>query len=102
MPVIEGFLVLGKNGYRQAVRIKADPLGAGKKLPRPCNGFLFEIVANRKIAQHLKKRMMSARFANILDVVGADAFLRICNPRVFRYNPTVKVCLKRRHTCIDP
>jgi len=54
--------------------------------PRPGDGFLLEIIAEGKIAEHFEKGMMTGGNADIFQVVvlsaGARAFLAGCRPGV--------------------
>ena len=58
----------------------AIPLWRGDQLPGEGNSVLLEIIAKRKIAQHLKKSVMAVREAYILKVImltaGPHALLR--------------------------
>ena len=64
--------------------------------------FFFEIIADGEVAEHFEERMVTARFADILDIIRADTFLRVRNPRIVRLDTSVKISFKRRHTRIDP
>ena len=52
----------------------------GQEVPRIVNGLFLEIITEGKITQHLKKRVMARRIADIVEVImlpaGAHAFLR--------------------------
>ena len=63
-----------KNGYCQAVLVKAEFLG--NELVCPCDGFFFEIVAKAPVAEHFEKSAVPV-VADLIDVLGAHAFLRI-------------------------
>lgn len=45
---------------------------------------------------------MAARLADILNIVGPDTFLRVCNSRIVRLYAAVKIGLQRSHTRINP
>ncbi|MNI04731.1 hypothetical protein D3C73_576610 [compost metagenome] len=102
IPQLERFFVLSIYRYGNTVRIKADPLLAGQELPSPGNRFFLEVVTDGEVAQHLKKRMVAARFAHILDIVGTNAFLGVGQTRILRNFPAVKISLQRCHPGIDP
>src|SRR5262249_48107427 len=57
----------------------SEPFRRSEKLPGVGDGFLLEIIAEGKIAQHFKKSVMSFGEADVLEVVvlaaGTDAFL---------------------------
>ena len=96
------FFVFRMNGHRQPLRIEPDPAAVGQKLPRPGDRLFLEIVADRKIAEHFEKRMVTARLADVFDVVGAQAFLHVGDTRVVRLDPAVEIRLERRHPGVDP
>ena len=70
-----GRLVAREDGRIEAIRLKADPLGAGQEFPCPGNGFLLEVIAEGEVAQHLKIRAVAGRMADVFNVAGADALL---------------------------
>jgi len=75
-----------EHGKREALLGQAKVFGAGQKLPAPRDHLFFEVVAQRPVAQHLKKREM-AEIAHIVDIASAHALLNIGKPgagRVFR------------------
>ena len=53
------------------------------QLPGVGDGVFFEVVAERKIAQHLEERVMAVGESDVFEIVmfaaGADAFLRGCS-----------------------
>ena len=68
-PDIEGFTVLGINGYSQAVSRKAEPVFGGKKLPGKGNGIFLEVVTEAEVAKHFKERMVAGSIANVIEVI---------------------------------
>jgi len=102
MPDFVGFLVFRVDRHRQPVRIETEPLSVGQELPAPRDRFFLEIVPDRKIAQHLEKRMVPPGFPHVFDVVGADAFLHVGDARVVRFDAPVEIRLQRRHAGVDP
>ena len=77
-PYIIGFIVVMKDGYGQAVFGQAEFFG--DQFPGPGNGIVFEIVAEREVAEHFKKRVVADGIADVVKVVvfaaGTDGFLR--------------------------
>ena len=72
-PDIVGLVIAFVYGRIESLGIQADPLG--QELPCPRDRLFFEIVAKREIAQHLEEGAVSGRFADVLQVAGADALL---------------------------
>ena len=95
IPNLESFLVFRMNRHRDTIRIKADPLGIRQKFPSPGNGFFLEIIADREIAEHFEESMMAACFPDILDIIGANTFLSIGDPRIIRNLASVKIRLSK-------
>jgi len=58
---------------------QAQILGAGEKLPAPGDHFFFKIVAQRPVAQHLKKGKV-AEIAHIVNIAGTHTLLHIGQP----------------------
>src|SRR5216684_3068196 len=75
-----------KNGDVQLVFVDAKPFGRSDQFPGVGDGFLLEIIAKGKIAEHLEKRVVPLRKSHIFQVVvlpaRAHAFLRRGRPRV--------------------
>ena len=67
------------NGGIKALRRKFPD--ADDEFPRPINRFLFEIIAEAPVAEHLKKGVVVGVEADVVEVVvlaaGADALLRV-------------------------
>ena len=68
-------LAAGEHRGVQAVRLQADPLGAGEELPRPGDRLMLEVVAEREVAEHLKEGAVARGLADVLDIGRADALL---------------------------
>ena len=68
--------------YRHPDAVGRDAQPHGRKLPGHADGVLLEIVAERKVAQHLEEGVVPGRHTHVLDVVGANAFLGGRRPRV--------------------
>ena len=84
LPQLLGIVVLAKDGEIQLVLRQAVLLG--DQLPGVRDGFALEIIAEGEIAQHLEKRVMTPRVADVVQIVvlaaGAHAFLRRRRARV--------------------
>ena len=99
MPNISGFVVLLINRYIELVFRDFQHLS--KKLPGPGNRFFFEIIAERKVAQHFKESAVPTGFADIINIARADALLTGCHSFPGRNFLTGKISLQRRHTAVD-
>ena len=68
-----------ENGYVKLLHGNSEPLRRRDQLPREGDRFLFEVVAEREIAQHLEKGMVAVGEPHVFQVVvlaaGAHAFL---------------------------
>ena len=73
VPDLESLVVIQVDGGIQAVFLQAHHLG--QKLPAERNGFLFEVVAEGEVAQHLKIGAVAVGLADVFDIAGADALL---------------------------
>jgi hypothetical protein len=78
LPEIEGLVVIDIN--RDHELIGRHAIFLGHQPPGQLDGALLEIVAERKIAEHLEEGVVACGVADIVEVVvlaaGADAFLR--------------------------
>ena len=75
LPKVVGFVVVFVDGDRQPIGVEAKPVSAGEELPGPGDGFLFEVVAEREVAEHLEGGVVVGGDADVFDVVGAEALL---------------------------
>ncbi len=73
LPDAPCFVVVLVNGRPELIRGHAEDLG--DVFPAPDDGFFLEIVAKRKVAEHLEERAMAGREADLLDIDGAHALL---------------------------
>ena len=73
--VRRGRLAAGEHRGVQAVRLQADPLGAGEELPRPGDCLMLEVVAEREVAEHLKEGAVARGVTDVVNVARADALL---------------------------
>ena len=73
LPNLDGLVVVFEDGEvealcRQAQHLSAELVGPGAHL-------LLEVFAEAEVAQHLEEAQVAASAADVVDVVGADAFL---------------------------
>jgi hypothetical protein len=59
----------------QPVRVDAQPLLVGQKLPGPVDRLALEVIAEAEVAQHLEERVVIGGAADVVDVAGAEALL---------------------------
>ncbi len=90
------------------VQIDRDPELVHRKLqhlraefPCPRRGLVLKIIAERKVAQHLKKRAVAVGNADIFNVAGADALLAGRHALARRRYLAGKVLFHRRHAGVD-
>ena len=73
-----------------------------QQFPRPANGFFFEVVAKRPVAQHLEHRMVIGVSPYLFEVVVltryAQTFLSIYHACVFRFSIAEEKLFKLVHT----
>ena len=99
MPDFISFVVVRVNGYPKFIGRQFQLFG--QKLPAPGDNFLFEIIAEGKIAQHFKISMVARSAAYIFNIAGAHAFLASGDTRRRRFHLAGKKRFKRRHACAD-
>ena len=94
-------LISGKDGRIEPVGLETDPLGAREEFPRPGNGFLLKIVAEREVAQHFEIRAVTRGVADVFNITRADALLAgrhaVARGLFLAREPR----LHRRHTGVD-
>ena len=73
----------------------------GDELPGPGGRLMLEIVAERKVAQHLEKGAVPGGLADLLDVGGAHALLAGGDALARRRSLPEKIFLHRRHAGVD-
>ena len=79
-PFVEGFFVegsifiTGKDSECQTVQRDVQPAFVGQEVEAVADGFHFEVVAQRPVAQHFKEGQMH-RISHFLNVAGPDTFL---------------------------
>ena len=101
-PVVGGFVVARdiafalKHGERKLVLVETEVLRAGQELPAPSDHFLFEIVAQRPVAQHLEERQVG-RVAHLVDIARADALLHVGQARAGRMLAAQQIRNERVH-----
>jgi len=81
--IARGVLVAFKAGKIQQVRVDAEPVLASQEFPGKRNRFLFKVVAQRPVAEHLEKRAVR-RVAYFVDIASPDAFLHVNQTRSLR------------------
>ena len=101
MPEVPRFVVILIDGGIEPIRIQADPLGRGQKLPGPGDGFLLEIIAEGEVAQHLEEGAVAGGDAHPLDIRRADALLAGGDAFAGRGDLAREVLLHRRHARVD-
>ncbi len=77
--------------------LRIDAVNRRTELPSPLDRLLLEVIAKRKVAEHLEKRVMPCRAAHVLDVIGANAFLGAGGSRRGPLLLAQKNGLKRQH-----
>ena len=100
-PDVERLVVLFIHGRVQPLGVEADPVRARQELPRPCDGFMLEVVAEGEVAEHLKIRAVARGLADVLDIAGADALLAGADAMARRLLVALEVGLHRRHAGVD-
>ena len=73
IPDAEGFIILKIDRWIKSVFFKSKHFC--QKFPRPVNRLMLEIIPKGKITKHFKKRKMSCRLSDILDISRPDTFL---------------------------
>ncbi len=66
-PNLVGLVVFAENRHVELVAGNGEFLG--DKLPRPGNGLLLEVVAERKVAEHLEEGVVAGGAADLFEVV---------------------------------
>ena len=94
----------GENRYIQFVLLNPKPLLRRNQLPCIRNGFFLEVIAERKISQHLEKRVMPVGEPDILQIIVLPArphtLLRGSRPAVVALLQAKKDVLELIHPCI--
>ena len=84
LPIACGFFIGVIDGDAQLIFRDVEILG--QQLPSERDRLFFEIIAERKVPQHLKERMVAGSVAHIVQIVvftaRAHRFLRRCGPFV--------------------
>ena len=98
-PDIVSLVVLQKDGDIELIYRHLHFLS--DEFPRPLASLPFEIIAKRKIAQHLKISAMASVLADVFNVQRANALLAIGNPRGGRRQLPGKIMLQRGHAGVN-
>ena len=75
VPDPERLVVVEVDGDGQPRRIQSQPFLRGEEFPRPVNGFLLEVVAEREVAEHLEERVVIGRHTDVADVARSQTLL---------------------------
>ena len=73
VPDLKCLVIIHIHRRIETLRIKPDHIG--QELPRPLDRFLFEIIAEGEVSQHLKERTVAGRLSDVLDISRSDTFL---------------------------
>ncbi len=76
-PNVKRLFILTVNRRIKTLRVK--PYHLRQKFPAPRKRLMLKIIPEREIAKHLKKRQMSCRLADILNITRADTLLTRCH-----------------------
>ena len=97
-PYIVRFIIVKVNAYIKLVLGHFENLG--EELPRPRRSFAFEIIAEREVSEHFKKRAVSCRLADVFNVGRTDTFLTSRDALSRRSNFARKIFFHRSHSRI--
>ena len=110
-PYIVGFLVerhalfLATFKYRYVQVFFWYFIYFSQQFPRPANGFFFEVVAKRPVAEHLEHRMVIGIAPYLFEVVVfaryAQTFLGIYHTCLFRFSIAEEKLFKLVHTRVS-
>jgi len=99
-PQLIGFVVAGVNGVDQALR--SQTVAFYQQVVGKLDGSLFEIVAKREVAQHLKEGVVSRRRTDVFQVVvfsgHAHTFLRSDGAKIIPLFKAQKGVLELHHS----
>jgi len=98
-PDVSGFVVLLVDGDPQALR--RDLQNLGEVLPRPCDGFMLEVVAKREVAEHFEVSSVARGLADVLDIRCTNALLAGGDAVARRLLDTLEVLFQRGHSGVD-
>ena len=102
-PQFEGLVVVGIDSSNQAVSRQVEVFGDEGPGQFDCD--ILEVVAKRKITQHLEKGVMPGSVANIFKVIvlaaGAYAFLRRHDSAVITLLDTSQDVFELHHSSVD-
>ncbi len=66
-------VIFPENRDVQLLFRKAEPIRSGDQLPGERYSILLEVIAEREIAEHLEKREVPARVADVLEIIVLSA-----------------------------
>ena len=78
VPDLRRFVVVGKNGNPQALRVQAQSAffhRIGQQRPGVRDRTFLEVSAEGEVSRHLKERVVAGGDADLVDVQGTHAFL---------------------------
>ena len=99
-PQVERLVVVLVDGDPEVLRVEPESavgLRGRQQLPRVGDRALFEVVAERPVAEHLEERAVAGRLADLFDVVRADALLHVGGALVRRRDVAAQVRDERHH-----
>ena len=73
IPDIEGFIILFV--YRRIQTVFIQTYYFGQEFPGPCDCFVFEVITEREVTEHLKESTVTGCLSYVLDITGTDTFL---------------------------
>ena len=94
LPLVIGVVVVGEHGRHQTLRRNADHIR--DQFPGPGLSLGLEVVAQRKVAQHLEHGQMRG-VADLVDIGRAEALLDRGQPVVRRLSLAQKIRLEGHH-----
>lgn len=97
VPNLGRLVIVFVDGHRETVGIEGQPFFVGKKLPRPLNRFLLEVIAEAEIPKHFKEGVVVRRAPDIVDVPGPEALLASRSAREVEFDFPQKVVLELIH-----
>ena len=99
IPDFKRLIVILVDGRIQSVFVQTNYLG--QEFPAPGNGFMFEVVTEGEITQHLKIGAMAGGFTDVLNITGTDALLAGAHPMTGRLHLTGEIGLHGCHAGVD-
>ena len=98
-PDIKCFVIILINGDPQTVDRQFQHLG--DKFPRPGGRFMFKVIAEREVTQHLKIGAMACGLTDMFDILGTDTFLTGGHAGIGRSRLSEEKFFQRCHAGVD-